>query len=70
MTYRLLASVVYRSLVPTESNWDLLVLVVLGGITASVYQGAHNVLSRRSIIAAIVAVVIAGLFAVSFVLIR
>ena len=54
MTYGLLASVVYRSLVPTERNWDLLELVVLG----------------RSIIAAIVAVVIAGLFAVSFVLIR
>ncbi len=46
--YGLLIIVAYRSFVKNEAAWDLLSLVVLGGVVASLYQWMHNVLTKRS----------------------
>ena len=64
MSYGLLASVAYRGFVLQQSSWDLLALVILGGITATMYQGINKVLSRRWIITTLVTLVIAVLLAV------
>jgi hypothetical protein len=68
MSFGLLASVAYRSFVLQQSSWDLLALVILGGATATLYQGANKVLTRRWIIATTVTVVIAGLLAIVLVM--
>lgn len=69
MSFGLLASVAYRGFVLQESSWDLLALVILGGVTATMYQGIYKVLSRRWIKATVAALVIAGLFAVVYAII-
>ena len=70
MSFGLLASVAYRSFILQQSSWDLLALVLLGGATATLYQGTHNVLSGRWLMATLAIMVIAGLIALAFVLIR
>ena len=64
LSFGLLAVVAYRGFVWRESGWDLLALVVLGGLVATLYQGAYKVLSRRWVYVAIttglLAAVIAG----------
>lgn len=42
MSFGVLVLVMYRSFARDESNWDLLALVVGGGIVTSVYQGANR----------------------------
>jgi hypothetical protein len=69
LSYGLLASVGYRSFVMKESSWDLLALLIAGGATATLYQGTHRVLSRRWLLATVVAVVIAIALA-AFALVR
>ena len=64
MSFGLLASVAYRGFVLQQSSWDLLALVILGGVTATMYQGMNKVLSRRWILATVATVIIAGLLAV------
>jgi 1,4-dihydroxy-2-naphthoate octaprenyltransferase len=68
MSFGLLASVAYRSFVLQQSSWDLLALVILGGATATVYQGTNRTLSRRWIMATVATFVIAGLLAIVFVI--
>jgi 1,4-dihydroxy-2-naphthoate octaprenyltransferase len=68
MSFGLLASVAYRGFVLQQSSWDLLALVILGGATATMYQGTNKVISRRGIIATVATIVIAGLIAVAFVI--
>ena len=63
MSFGLLASVAYRSFVLKESSWDLLAIVILGGVTATMYQGIRKVLSRSWIKATVAALVIAGFLA-------
>lgn len=65
LSFGLLASVAFRGFVLQESAWDLLALVVLGGATASIYQGSNKVLSRRWTTAAVATFVVAGLLAVA-----
>ena len=69
MSFGLLASVAYRGFVLQQNSWDLLALVILGGATATMYQGTNKVLSRYWIIATIAALVMAGFLAVVFVMI-
>lgn len=66
LSFGLLAIVAYRGFVLQQSSWDLLGLVVLGGATATLYQGTNKVLSRHWIIATFATLVIAGLLAVAF----
>jgi hypothetical protein len=47
LSYGLLASTVYRAFVRGEPSWDLLALVIVGGVVATAYQGSHRVLSSR-----------------------
>ena len=47
MTYGLLAAVAYRAFTLQQSSWDLMALVVAGGLVAAGYQGLNRVLSRR-----------------------
>jgi hypothetical protein len=68
ISFGLLASVAYRGFVLQQSSWDLLALVILGGATATMYQGTMKVLSRRWIIATVATIIIAGLIAVAFVI--
>jgi 1,4-dihydroxy-2-naphthoate octaprenyltransferase len=63
ISFGVLVSVAYRSFILKQSNWDLLALVVLGGVTATLYQGAHKVLSRRWMLATVITVMAAGLIA-------
>lgn len=70
MSFGLLASVAYRSFALQQSSWDLLALVVLSGVIATLYQGAHKVLSRRWMVAAVATVIAAGLIAFVFALLR
>ncbi|MDX2060366.1 MAG: hypothetical protein SFV24_21330 [Gemmatimonadales bacterium] len=47
LSYGLLLSTAYRGFVREESSWDLLGLVVAGGVLTTVYQGRRQILSRR-----------------------
>lgn len=59
LSYGLLLSTAYRSLVLGQAAWDLLALVVVGGAVAALYQGAHRVLSRRWVLTSVGAVLLA-----------
>lgn len=69
MSYGVLIIVAYRGFVLQQSSWDLLALVVLGGATATIYQGTNKVLSRYWVMATIAALVLAAILALVFVLI-
>jgi hypothetical protein len=45
LSYGLLVSVCYRAFARNESSWDLLALVIVGGVVSTVYQ----VLSRHGL---------------------
>jgi hypothetical protein len=47
LSFGLLAIVAYRSLVDGEASWDLLGLVVLGGLVGTAYRVRQRVVSRR-----------------------
>lgn len=47
LSYGLLAAVAYRSFVHHEQPWDLLALVVAGGVVSAGYQAANRTLGRR-----------------------
>ena len=66
LSFGLLIDVSYRGLVHNETSWDLLALVVLTGLVATLYQGAQKILTRRwsfwaagaALLAVVVAVVL------------
>jgi len=45
--FALLIDVAYRAYALKQSSWDLLLLVVAGGLVTTIYQGVNRVLSRR-----------------------
>src|SRR5665811_1038826 len=47
LSFGLLAIVAYRSLVDRQTSWDLLGLVVLGGLVGTGYRVRRRVVSRR-----------------------
>jgi hypothetical protein len=47
LTYGVLGAAGYRSLVLRETAWDLLALVVLGGVVNTVYQASRRILYPR-----------------------
>jgi hypothetical protein len=69
LSFGILAAVMYRGFVLGQQSWDLLGLVMLGGIVGIGYQVAHNIVTRRWVlsigitmgIAAIVAAMVAAL---------
>jgi hypothetical protein len=69
-SFGLLVIVAYRSFVWRESAWDLLGLVVLGGLVPLAYQGSQHVLSSRSAIKLAVAMLVAAIVAAAVVWLR
>ena len=47
LSFGLLLIVAYRGYALQESNWDLMALVILGGLATTFYQGMHRILSLR-----------------------
>lgn len=50
VSYGLLLVVAYRSLVERQASWDLLGLVVLGGIVSMGYRMTRHALSRNALL--------------------
>ena len=50
LSFGLLAIVAYRSFVDREAPWDLLGLVVLGGLVGTAYRTRQRAVSRRWIL--------------------
>ncbi len=69
LSFGILVSVAYRSFVWREASWDLLALVLLGGLVTTNYQVVHRILSRQwalfSAMAALIAAVIAAVIGFS-----
>jgi len=66
----LLVSVIYRGFIRQESSWDLLALVILGGLVTTLYQGIHGVLSRRWVLVAVTTALISGAIALAIAFLR
>ena len=47
LSFGLLAIVAYRSLVDREASWDLLGLVIVGGLVGTAYRARRRVVSHR-----------------------
>jgi hypothetical protein len=63
LSFGLLAAVGYRSLAHDEAAWDLLSLVVLGGLVASGYQWSHRVLTKRWVVNVLASMLAAAVLA-------
>ena len=63
LSFGLLAIVAFRSFARGEASWDLLVLVVLGGIVHATYMAWHRVLLKRWMVMAAVTTIAAALLA-------
>jgi hypothetical protein len=61
LSFGLLGIVAYRSFVDREASWDLLGLVLVGGLVGTAYRARHRAVSRRW------AAVLAGTVAVALV---
>ena len=70
LSFGLLASVAYRSFIRRESSWDLLALVILGGLVTTLYQRTRKVLSRRWALVAVTTALIAGAMALAITFLR
>lgn len=63
LSFGLLALVAYRGLVHNENTWDLMALVVLGGVLSAAYQRFHNVLTAQWAATCLLTIVLAGALA-------
>lgn len=65
LSFGVLAAVAYRSLFRGEAAWDLLALVVLGGVLSTAYQGFFGILSKHwavvTLLSVAAAIVVAAL---------
>jgi len=70
LSFGLLAIVAFRSFSRGEESWDLLALVILGGIVNAGYQGIRRVLNKRWIVVSVVTLIVAALLAAIMVMLR
>ena len=70
MSFGLLLLAMYRSFVQDEAPWDLMALVVIGGVVPTAYQARNNILTGRWVKLQLVAVVVAAVVAAVIVLVR
>lgn len=70
LSFGLLAAIAVRSFSRGESTWDLLALVIAGGVVNVAYQGRYRVLYRRWGILAAVTLVAAALLGAAIVVLR
>ena len=59
ISYGVLAIIAYRSFVDGQASWDLLGLVVLGGVVGAAYRGLHGALGRRAVVVLAITVLVA-----------
>lgn len=64
MAFAILLDVIYRSIVLKSAAWDLLGIVIFGGLTASIYQARYRIATRSWIKVILLSIVSAGLIAV------
>ncbi len=64
LTYALLVDVAYRGWFRNEAAWDMMALVIVGGVICSVYQARRRTLARGWAIKAVLGAVIAAVIAV------
>lgn len=63
LAFGILAAVAYRAFAWGQTNWDLLALIGLSAFATSIYQWAHRVVSRKSVVAALATAAFAALIA-------
>jgi hypothetical protein len=63
LTYALLVDVMFRSLFRDEAAWDLMALVVVGGVICTVYQARQKTLVRGWVMKVVLGAVIAAVAA-------
>jgi len=57
ITYALLVDVIYRSFVLKQTAWDLIGIVFLGGLAATLYQLRYKAASRNMVVAIVVSII-------------
>ena len=70
LSFGLLVIIAGRAFARGEESWDLLALVVVGGLTNAAYQGRHRVLARRWALLLVVTLLAAGFLAAVIVSLR
>lgn len=68
LSFGLLLSTMYRSFVLHQQAWDLLALVIVGGVVATTHQGLQRVLTRRWLLLGVAGALAAAVLA--FLLLR
>ena len=63
LSFGLLALVAFRSLTRGEQSWDLIALVVIGGVVNVGYQAVGRVVYRRWVVLAVVTALAAAVVA-------
>ena len=67
MSFALLLDVIYRSIVFKQGSWDLLGIVIIGGLAATLYQTRYKIATRSSVKAILLTIVIALVIAAAIV---
>lgn len=70
LSFGLLGIAAYRSFALHQAAWDLISLVILGGLVNVAYQGSRRALYQRWLVFAIVASLLGALLAIALVLLR
>jgi hypothetical protein len=63
LTYALLVDVMCRAWFRHEAAWDLMALVVVGGVVASVYQARQRILTHGWVMKVVLVGCVAAVFA-------
>lgn len=69
ITFAILLDVIYRSIVLKMAAWDLLGIVILGGLVATVYQTRYKIATRSGVKAILLSILAAVVIAVIIVLV-
>lgn len=65
VSYGALLIAAYRSLVERQPTWDLLALVILGGLVGWAYRAANRVVDRQGILLLGITIVVAAAVALA-----
>lgn len=68
ISFGLLLLITLRGFLYQESNWDLMALVVVGGILTTVYQALHGTITMRMLVLLLFIAVVSAIAAVVLVL--
>ncbi len=70
LSFGMLLIVAYRGLVRQEPGWDMLALVIAGGVVTTSYQSAHKILSQRWVLTAALTALFAAILAAGIAFLR